>query len=169
MESLKNTLFLLLGIGIIVWSFYAFLQKPAPERYQDPIENSQQTIEDRGYKTLKIGDQSVVVELAETDEERARGLSGRKSLESGHGMIFSFEEPGLYGFWMKEMLFSIDIIWIDADWKIVEVELDVAPETFPQIFAPKIPIKYVLELTSGEFEKLNVDIGSQLYLEERKY
>lgn len=81
-------------------------------------------------------------------------------------MLFVFDISDLYGFWMKDMRFSIDIVWIDADWKIVGVERNVTRTTYPQIFVPKIPIKYVLELPSGEFEKLGVDIGSQMYLEE---
>src|SRR3989338_5701660 len=60
----------------------------------------------------KIGDQAVRVTVADTPESRERGLSGRDGLASDEGMLFVFQNDGYHTFWMKDMLFSIDIIWL---------------------------------------------------------
>src|SRR3989344_1383831 len=129
---MKNGLFLIIGLVFIFGSLYLFLQKPAP------------------VQRVKIGDKTFTVEVADTDIERAQGLSGRVIPEEGHGMLFVFPEPGLYGFWMKNMRFSIDIVWLDEEFKVIDIEQNVEPETFPQTFYPPIPIKYVVEVSSGE-------------------
>ncbi len=161
---MKDRLFLIVGIAIVVWSFYAFLQKPAPERYQEKINNLQQTIDDKEQRILKIGENELQVELADTEEKRVQGLSGRETLESGHGILFLFENPDFHGFWMKDMHFPIDIVWINEDSVVVGVEREVSPDTYPQIFSSNTKVKYVLEINSGEASSLGIDIGSELYL-----
>ncbi len=151
MKLLKDTLFLLIGIAFVVGCIYLFLQKPAPEHFQ--------TI-----PTLRVGDQSIILEMADTEEKRVQGLSGRPSLESNRGMLFVFDEVGSYGFWMKDMHFAIDIVWISADLRVAGVSKNAQPESYPNIFYSPTPIKYVLELNSGESEKLGIDTGSELYL-----
>ncbi|MEK7176049.1 MAG: DUF192 domain-containing protein [Patescibacteria group bacterium] len=102
---------------------------------------------------LKIGDKTILVEIADTTEKLARGLSGRKSLSPGSGMLFVFSEIGSYGFWMKDMKFPIDIAWlerIDNSFRIVGIERNVSPESFPHVFYPPVPIKYVVETNAGE-------------------
>ncbi len=164
MNKLKEAFFLLLGVVIIVWSFYVFLQKPAPAYYQEITNNRQPTTDN---KILKIGEQIIEVEIADTNEERAQGLSGRETLEIGHGLLFVFETPGIYSFWMKDMKFPIDIIWIDEHWTVVGVERGVTPETFPKSFLPNSPVKYVLELPNTESFKLGIDTGSTLFLDDQ--
>jgi uncharacterized membrane protein (UPF0127 family) len=63
------------------------------------------------------------------------------------------------------MRFPIDIIWLDADWKVVGLERGVKPETFPTVFYPKTVALYVLELALGETSRLGIDIGSKLFLD----
>ena len=137
---------MIVGLAFIVGCFYLFLQKPAPAKYL-------------GLKTIKIGETLVRVEVADTDRERIQGLSGRQSLEKGFGMFFIFQEPGGHGIWMKNMRFLIDIAWIDSDMRIVWVEKNVSPETFPQVFYPPSDVLYVLEVPVGTFEENNIDIG----------
>ena len=156
---MKNFFFLLVGLGVIAGSFYAVLQKPAPEKYQ----THNQRLTTNGM--VQIGEASIKVELADSPEERERGLSGRESLAWGSGLLFLFEEPAHYGFWMKEMNFPIDIVWIDESLQVIGVERGVAPDTFPQTFAPPSPVKYVLELPAGYAAALNIDTGEILYLE----
>jgi len=103
-------------------------------------------------KTLEIGGQILSVEIADTATLRSKGLSNRPSLQTGTGMIFIFDKPDIYGFWMKDMNFPIDILWIDADWKIVSIEKNVSPDTYPKTFTPSKPIKYVLETNAGELK-----------------
>ena len=63
---------------------------------------------------------SLRLEVADTDASRTLGLSGRDSLDSGAGMLFTFDAPGIYPFWMKDMKFPLDMVWIDSG-KVVDV------------------------------------------------
>ena len=110
-------------------------------------------------KSLLIGNREINVILVQTPEERQMGLSGRTNLPANTGMLFVFENSGQYGFWMKDMLFSIDIIWLSADKRIVYIEKNVKPETFPKAFSPKDPALYVLEVEAGFSDKNNIQIG----------
>jgi len=133
----KNLFFLIIGVFIIIWSFYVVWHKPSPYLGEGAGEVS---IEGKTFK----------VEIADNDIERAKGLSGREFLAQGHGILFIFPQPGVYGFWMKDMNFSIDIVWLDEDLKVVGIEQNVGPETFPQTFYPPVHIKYVVEVNAGE-------------------
>lgn len=103
---------------------------------------------------------SVIV--VDTDEERMRGLSGVKTLPSDTGMFFVFEVPGKYGFWMKDMLFSIDIIWLDENFKIITVAENISPNSYPQVFYPERAARYVLEVASGVAEQNHYSEGKHL-------
>src|SRR3989344_4406691 len=117
---MKDKFFLVLGIMIILGSFYLFIQKPAPEYHQfTPL--------------IRIGDQTIAVEIADSEEERNLGLSGRESMPSGSRLLFIFNLSGKYGFWMKDMYFPIDIVWIDESWQVIGVERNLDPDTYPQV------------------------------------
>ncbi len=91
----------------------------------------------------------IELDVVRTPEEQTRGLSGRESLEANTGMLFVYETPAIPGFWMKEMNFPIDIIWIDENKKIIDITENLVPETFPQVFYPHSQILYVLEVNAG--------------------
>lgn len=90
------------------------------------------------------------LEIADTPEQRERGLSGRASLPDDYGLLFAFEEDSTPSFWMKDMRFPIDIVWIAADGRIAGITPGVAPETYPEAFSPPEPVRYVLEIAAGE-------------------
>jgi len=98
---------------------------------------------------LKIGSAQITAEVAQTPESIIQGLSERKSLEENSGMYFVLGEKKIATFWMKDMLFSIDIIWISADKKIVHIETNLSPDTYPKSFSPFEPAQYVLEVNAG--------------------
>jgi uncharacterized protein len=102
------------------------------------------------------------VDIADTDATRSRGLSGREPLKSDQGMLFKFDTLDRYGIWMKQMNFSIDIVWFDTNGKIIWIESDVPPDSYPHIFIPPSPAKYVLELNSGIAARRGFVIGDQL-------
>lgn len=108
---------------------------------------------------VRIGESEIYVTVSDTPISRAQGLSGTTSLEPNTGMLFVFEEPGLYGFWMKEMNYSIDMLWLDREKKIVHVESNVLPSSYPQIFISKTDAQYVLEVPAGFVSKNLVNIG----------
>ncbi len=109
--------------------------------------------------TIQLNDRIIRVEIADTPEERERGLSGKGGLAEDEGMLFVFDSDGRYAFWMKDMKFAIDILWISHDGAIVHIEKGVAPETYPHTFAPRREARYVVELPAGFVEKHDVHVG----------
>ena len=88
------------------------------------------------------------VEVSRTHEARAQGLSGRASLCSDCAMLFVFESPGQYGFWMKDMQFAIDILWL-REGVIVHKESHVSPESL-ETLTPRVEADSVLEMLPNE-------------------
>ena len=111
--------------------------------------------------TVTINDYELEIEIVRTPEEQARGLSGRESLEENAGMLFVYDQPTTPSFWMKEMNFPIDIIWIGNDRRIVDISENIAPETFPRLFRPRAPVQYVLETNAGWAKSHNISVGDQ--------
>lgn len=157
---MKDFFFLILGIALIIVSFYLFLTKPAPGHYQNVVEPIPTTA-----VTLVINDHSINAEVAETDYEKRRGLSGRVELPPNEALLLVFDSPNYHGIWMKGMNFPIDIVWIDENWVVVGVEREVRPDTFPNVFYPPEPVKYVLELSSGATLEAGIDTGSTVSLD----
>lgn len=140
---MKNIFFLILGLTLILGSIFLFLKQPI----------------ERGVKIIKINDTTIKVEVADTQELREQGLSGRKTLADGTGMLFIFDSPAMAGFWMKDMNFAIDIVWIDENYQIVDIDKSVLPETFPEVFYPDRAIKYVLEVPTGYTNQHQIGVG----------
>ena len=113
-------------------------------------------------KYVKIAGQNIKVDLALTNQEQTQGLSGRPSLDNNSGMLFIFEYPGNYPFWMKDMNFPIDMIWLSEDMKVVYIKKDARPEDYPATYGPDQDAKYVLEVVSGFSEKNNLKEGDQV-------
>lgn len=116
-------------------------------------------------KTLSVEGKKIKVELALTPQERAQGLSGRSALCAGCGMLFVFEKKGIYPFWMKDMRFDLDILWIDGA-KIVQIDRRVPFAGGAEIVrSPKIAVDRVLEIRSGESDRLGLKEGDEIKLE----
>lgn len=96
---------------------------------------------------VMIGATPYSLEIADTDEERAKGLGTRESLCETCGMLFLFDTPGRYAFWMKDMRFPIDIIWLLDD-RVVFIERAVPPDALT-VFNPDVLANRVLEIGSG--------------------
>ena len=110
---------------------------------------------------VKIGEISISVEIADTDIERAKGLSNRESLNEQEGMLFIFPKESLHKFWMKDMHFSLDIVWINEG-RVVDITHNVPPQKEKDnlaIYQPKEKIRYVLEVNSGFAKQNKIDIG----------
>lgn len=108
----------------------------------------------------------IMAELADTVEERARGLMFRPSLEKNRGMLFTFAEPQLWSFWMKNTRIPLDIIWMDRQKKIVHIERNVptcsrTDDGCPQ-YQPNENALYVLELAAGSADALKLERGAAL-------
>jgi uncharacterized membrane protein (UPF0127 family) len=116
-------------------------------------------------ETITIGHTTLGVEVATTDPQRELGLSNRTSLENGKGMLFVFEPPKVTRFWMKDMRFSIDMIFADADGVVLNIAHDVAPETFPATFASKGLARYVLEVPAGYAAQAGIAEGQKIVVQ----
>lgn len=103
-------------------------------------------------------------EIADSQEERVQGLSGRREVPANYGLLFVFEELGSPGFWMKDMHVSIDIIWLSEDGTILGIEEAVSPRTYPEAFYPPVPVKLVLETRAYEARAQGWEVGSRVPL-----
>jgi uncharacterized membrane protein (UPF0127 family) len=117
-----------------------------------------------GKHAMQLGDHTIAVEIAATDPQRARGLSGRANLAADSGLLFVFPGNDTYGIWMKEMNFAIDIVWISQDLKVIHIAEDVSPATYPEVFMPQRPARYVLEMKAGSARQLGIAIGTVVRL-----
>ena len=100
------------------------------------------------------------VEIADTAVERRMGLSGRTTIPEDAGMLFVFAESGFHSIWMKDMRLDIDIIWLDADLKVVDTKVNATPASYPEVFTSAVPARYVLEVPSGFVREHNIQNGA---------
>jgi uncharacterized membrane protein (UPF0127 family) len=109
---------------------------------------------------------ALLAEVVNTKSSRMLGLSGRSKMLDGEGMLFIFDTPGKYGFWMKDMTFSLDILWINKNGVVVAVERGLTPETYPKTYINGADATYVLEINAGQSEKLGLYLGSKVKITE---
>lgn len=112
---------------------------------------------------VTIGIHRIRAEVADTPDRMSRGLSGRSRLPEGRGMVFPYARAERHGFWMYEMRFDIDIVWI-RDNRIVDVTSR-APHAPPgdlPLYRPREPADLVLEVPAGTAERLSWKIGDQV-------
>lgn len=114
------------------------------------------------------GKYPIKVGFADTAEEQQQGLSGTTSLPTKTGKLFIFETPNNHSFWMKDMLYPIDMVWIDENMQIVSISYNSTPESYPKIFNAGQNVKYVLEINAGEAAKNGLSTGTKLKLETIK-
>ncbi len=116
-----------------------------------------------------IGANKLNVEVADTQEKRNKGLSGRESLASDSGMLFTFPKQDKYPFWMKGLKFPLDFIWIKGEY-VVDFLQNIQPPATNQsdqslpIYASKEPIDKVLEVSAGTIERLNIKVGDKVQI-----
>jgi len=105
------------------------------------------------------------VEIADNDEERARGLMFRDSMDASHGMLFIHESEEPQAYWMKNTHIPLDILYFDDKHKLVTQQRDVPPcslgDRCPP-YASNAPARYVLELNAGEAARINLQDGAEL-------
>ncbi|QQS22681.1 DUF192 domain-containing protein [bacterium] len=127
---------------------------------------------DKLYSTpVQIGNNKLLVQIADTDSLRQKGLSGTKRLTHNQGMLFDFTNTANRrpSFWMKDMNFSIDIIWI-KDNKIIGIEKSVpapeinTPDYELKTYSPPGSITHVLEVNAGWSDQNGISVGDKIEL-----
>lgn len=153
-KTLITIFVVLVAILAAAWWWFSTTEQPVdPEQ---PRINS--------FVAWQEGDRCLRLDVADTPQLRRQGLSGRDGLAADTGMIFSYRVSGEYGFWMKDMKFPIDMIWLDEEDAIVTILPSVAPETYPEVFYPTESARKVVEVSSGVAAELNLEVGDQLNL-----
>lgn len=115
---------------------------------------------------LEIAGVPVVASVADDQAKRAQGLSGVREMADNEVKLFIFNTDERHGFWMKDMLFSIDMIWVNKDLEIVHIEHSVSPETYPESFRPPVPARYVIETVAGFAQTHSLTVGDRIILPE---
>ncbi len=140
--------FLLLSL-FLLGSFFIFEALPKSLKVTENIE-----------REIIIGENKFIVDVADTSALQTKGLSGRKNLGENTGMLFIFDKPSMPGFWMKDMNFSIDIIWISRD-GVAGFTENMQPDNSPnrRLYYPPTPVDSVLEVSAGTVLSHNIKIG----------
>ena len=115
-----------------------------------------------------LGGQKIKLELADTEKKREQGLSGRKSMCLDCGMLFVFERKGKYSFWMKNMNFSLDMLWLNGS-KIVQIDERVPYAAgATEVRESSFSIDKVIEINAGRSEELGLKVGDEIGLFDPK-
>lgn len=99
---------------------------------------------------------------AKTIEEKNRGLSGLPCLPLQTAMVFYFDTPDYYGIWMKDMNFAIDVMWLDAQRKVVHIEKNMTPQSYPKVYKPQAPALFAIEMNVGAIDLQQITVGTTL-------
>ena len=117
--------------------------------------------------TLRVAWHTIAVEVAADEASRERGLSGRAALPPDAGMLFDMGQVMTPRFWMKDMRFALDLVWIGADKRVAGVSAGVqpqpgVPDSALRLYASPAPVRYVLEVDAGAAQRLGLRQGAQV-------
>lgn len=170
-SRIKKGLFYIALLGVFAL-LYVYAVPAKVDSFESP-ENSA-PVTTRAVKTngpiVEIGQTQIPVELATSSEAIQKGLSGRPSLDKDKGLLFIFSKPYKYRFWMPDMNFPIDIIWINNG-KIVEISKSVTNKfdpAKPVFYAPQEPAQYVLEVNAGFSDQKGFSVGDSVLFKDFK-
>lgn len=163
MNSNNKKLSLILTV-IIIFIFGIFLYK---NYIKTPVYSTY--CGNYSEKNIVIGNQNIKAIIADDICKQDLGLSGNNGLKNNQGMFFVFTKDGSYGFWMKDMKYPLDMIWINSSLQIVGIEKNISPDTYNATDTKKSEIlgesywaQYVFELPAGFSDKNNVKIGDKI-------
>ena len=121
------------------------------------------------HTTVTLGNEQFDARIADTATRREKGLSGTEHLGKNEAMLFTFPTATQQSFWMVDMHYAIDIIWL-RDGKIVDIASRVPPPdtgTFPvdlPIYTPRLPSDAVVEVVAGTADRLGITIGDSVQI-----
>ena len=115
-------------------------------------------------KTACVNNVCINVEIADTPRKRAMGLMFRENMGENEGMLFIFEAEEAQGFWMKNMKFPLDIIWVSAYKRIIDINENIPPcqGQICESYASRERIKYAIEVNAGFVKKNSIKKGQEV-------
>ena len=152
--NLRKTIFISINVSLCIIQLFTFNQSFAEE-----------IVYSHAIVTTSTGEE-IPVEVADTLKKRSLGLGKRTSLKKGWGMLFIFGKRKPYRFWMKDMQFPLDIIWLDNH-RIVHIIHNAKPTNSrdePEVMTSPVPVNFVLEIAAGRAAKLRLKTGQRMKL-----
>ena len=150
--NLRKTIFISINVSLCIIQLFTFNQSFAEE-----------IVYSHAIVTTSTGEE-IPVEVADTLKKRSLGLGQRTSLKKGWGMLFVFEKRKPHRFWMKDMQFPLDIIWLDNH-RIVHITRNAKPANSrdePEVMTSPVSVNFVLEIAAGRAAKLRLKTGQWL-------
>ncbi|MCA9356829.1 DUF192 domain-containing protein [Candidatus Nomurabacteria bacterium] len=179
-ERIVMLLIVFFLIGGTTWFYFAVQNKHqevvdavARGEYEVPLEtdNKKSEVSPEDWRVIypntvpiTVGGVDVYASIADTLPTRIKGLSGTPFLPDNVVKLFAFGVPGNHSIWMKEMNYSIDIIWVAKEGNIVHIEENVSPDTYPESFAPPVEAWYVVEASAGFSASNTIVIGDKVVI-----
>jgi uncharacterized membrane protein (UPF0127 family) len=168
-EKTLKKLYTFMFLAVLILGFFALRQTGGYQKesgFAHDASSYESQVEWRGveYGTLPIelDGKKVTLAIAADETQQQLGLSGIEVLPEDYGMLFAFAKEMPHGFWMKDMNFAIDMIWLDSEMKVVKLMSDVAPETFPAAYGSEVDSQFVIELNAGSIEKYGIEFGQEI-------
>jgi uncharacterized membrane protein (UPF0127 family) len=156
---------LLVAIGSLAWIKYKGVDPDEIIEEETVVEEIQK--DPRYNREISIGEAKLLVQIVRTPAELNKGLSGREKLAEENGMLFVYDGPQKVNFWMPDMNFPLDIIFLSSN-EVVYIEPNVpnpakdTPKEELEIYSPNMPVDMALETVAGWTEKNGVEVGSVL-------
>lgn len=165
-SALFSTSHIIIGVAIVVvcltvsFAFSCLTKKVCHSLTLDRLV--------RNYTDIELPKGKVYAEIVDTKASRELGLSGRTEMKKDEGMLFVFDDEGRFPFWMKDMQFPIDILWISEGGVVVHVVKNATPESYPSVFVNQLGALYVLELQAGAADEYGIILGSKVSIDKTK-
>ncbi len=150
--NLRKTIFITVNVSLCIIPLFTFNQSFA-----------EGIVYYHAIVTTSTGEE-IPVEVADTLKKRSLGLGKRTYLKKGWGMLFVFEKRKPHRFWMKDMQFPLDIIWLDNH-RIVHIIHNAKPANSrdePEVMTSPVPVNFVLEIAAGRAAKLRLKSGQRM-------
>lgn len=161
---MKKDLGVIFGLFVIIIILLIFGGGFTSTSFLTPLRESTSQAKQSGLVRVLVKDLNIDAEVASPGDSKRKGLSGRDSLEISKGMLFVFDKSANYTFWMKDMKFPIDIIWIDENKKVVHIAENASPEPDKKDaeltkYTSSSVAKYILEINAGLSKLHNLQVG----------
>jgi uncharacterized membrane protein (UPF0127 family) len=164
-KSISNAWLVMEKLGLAVLCLAVVSAAVGSYQYFD---SSPETPLDGNRTEIFFEDHRFEVEIADTSEERARGLMNRESLGENSGMLFVYDEEENRSFWMKNTFIPLDIMFLDSNFEVINIEkADPEPNTSDdnlQRYKSDSSAQYVLEINQNRTEEIGLEEGSEMSL-----